>query len=184
MMATVTELLSYVPALDRIDLLAEPTAAALKSWLGAVPAADIWVAQIDPEVADTAACCARYGLAMEDSANCVVIAGRRGEVTRLVACIVLATTRADVNGVVRKRLDVRKASFASMDSATSQSGMEYGGITPFGLPDDWSIFVDARVVQCERAVFGSGIRGSKLFAPGRALLDLPNVDVVEGLAFQ
>ena len=102
---------------------------------------------IDPELADTAAFCARYGVALEDSANCVVIAGRRGGETRYAACVVLATTRADVNGVVRRRLDARKASFAPMDDAVALTGMEYGGITPIGLPADWPILVDAAVLE-------------------------------------
>ena len=92
------------------------------------------VAEIDPAVSDTAAFCAQYGLSLATAANCVVVSGRRADVTTLAACVVLATTRADVNGTVRRLLDVRKISFASMDVAVSASGMEYGGITPVGLP--------------------------------------------------
>ena len=103
------------------------------------------VAEIDPELADTAAFCERYGVGLDVSANCVVVAGRRGGETRFAACVVLATTRADVNGVVRRRLDARKASFAAMDLAVAETGMEYGGITPIGLPAGWPLLVDARV---------------------------------------
>jgi prolyl-tRNA editing enzyme YbaK/EbsC (Cys-tRNA(Pro) deacylase) len=170
--------LEYVRALDHPELLAAPVVRSLQSLK-----VDLFdVAAIDPDVADTAACCDRYGLSMEDSANCVVIAGKRGDVTRYAACVVLATTRADVNGVVRKLLDARKASFAPMDDAVAMSGMEYGGITPFGLPDDWPVLVDSRVIGRERATFGSGLRASKLFAPGSVLLDLPTVEVIENLA--
>ncbi|MBY8854348.1 hypothetical protein K7G98_41355, partial [Saccharothrix sp. MB29] len=84
----------------------------------------------DASLADTAEFCAHYGVPLSASANCVVVAGKRGDAVRYAACVVLATTRADVNGVVRKRLDARKASFAPMDEAVSLSGMEYGGITP------------------------------------------------------
>ena len=80
------------------------------------------------------------------SANCVVVAGRRGGESRFAACVVLATTRADVNGAVRRRLDARKASFAPMDLAVAETGMEYGGITPLGLPGDWPLLVDEAVV--------------------------------------
>lgn len=174
--------LEATTALSRPDLLAAPTFAVLQSWKGDIDVDTIEVAEIDPEVADTAAMCERYGVAMEDSASCVVIAGKRGDEVRMAACVVLATTRADVNGIVRKRLDARKASFAPMDDAVAMTQMEYGGITPFGLPVDWPVFVDSRVIERERAIFGSGVRRSKLFAPGAALLGLPSAEIVEGLA--
>ena len=104
---------------------------------GKLEVSDIGVAEIDPELADTAAFCEQYGVAPSESANCVVVAGRRDGVTRLAACMVLATTRADVNGLVKRELDVRKASFAPMETAVELTGMEYGGITPIGLPADW-----------------------------------------------
>jgi prolyl-tRNA editing enzyme YbaK/EbsC (Cys-tRNA(Pro) deacylase) len=115
------------------------------------------------------------------SANCVVVAGRRGGDERVAACVVLATTRADVNGLVRRLLDVRKASFLAMDLAVEWTGMEYGGITPVGLPEDWFVLVDAAVVAAPYVVIGSGVRRSKLALPGEALRDLPNVQVVDGL---
>lgn len=144
-------------------------------------AARIGVAEIDAELADTAAFCERYGVAPEASANCVVVKGKRGGEVRYAACMVLATTRADVNGVVRRRLDVRSASFAPMDEAVALTGMEYGGITPVGLPDDWPILVDAAVAAAAEVVIGGGVRGSKLFLPGAALLELPGAELVEGL---
>jgi prolyl-tRNA editing enzyme YbaK/EbsC (Cys-tRNA(Pro) deacylase) len=161
------------------DLVAPPVLSALSEW----PSADqVWAAAIDPDLADTAAFCARYGIALEDSANCVVIAGRRGELTRYAACVLLATTRADVNGVVRRRLDARKASFAPMDDAVALTGMEYGGITPIGLPADWPVLVDAAVLGRETVFIGSGLRRSKLALPAPLLIGLPNAEVVEGLA--
>jgi prolyl-tRNA editing enzyme YbaK/EbsC (Cys-tRNA(Pro) deacylase) len=169
--------LTTVPALDRPDLLAALVAAAA----AALPRDEVLVAEIDPELADTAAFCERYEVPPEVSANCVVVAGRRGEVTTLAACVVLATTRADVNGVVRRRLDARKASFAAMDVAVEASGMEYGGITPVGLPSDWPVLVDAAVVEQAWVVVGSGVRRSKLVVPGRLLAALPGAEVVDGL---
>lgn len=139
-------------------------------------------APIDPELADTAAFCAAYDVNMDDSANCVVIAGRRGDVTRYAACVVLATTRADVNGLVRKRLDARKASFAPMDEAVALTGMEFGGITPIGLPAPWPIFIDAAVLGRDVVVIGSGLRRSKLALPSAALADLHGAEVIDGLA--
>lgn len=165
------------PALDRLDLLAAPVAAALPEWATRVPADQLRVAEIDPAVADTAAFCARYQVRPEESANCVLVTGRRGEQTRWAACVVLATTRADVNGLVRRRLDARKASFAAMDLAVRESGMEYGGITPVGLPPGWLVLVDAAVAATPYVVIGAGLRRAKLVVPGAALAALPGAEV-------
>jgi prolyl-tRNA editing enzyme YbaK/EbsC (Cys-tRNA(Pro) deacylase) len=162
----------------RDDLVADPVAAALRGFSGG---ADVQAAAIDPELADTAAFCERYGVALEESANCVVIAGRRGEAVSYAACAVLATTRADVNGVVRRRLDARKASFAPMAAAVELTGMEYGGITPIGLPG-WPILVDEAVAAAPTVVIGSGLRRSKLAVPGELLTRLPSAERVAGLA--
>ena len=171
--------LDLVPVLGRLDLVAGPVASALQAW---PRAGEVGVAPIDPQLADTAAFCAAYDVGLDRSANCVVVAGKRGGETRYAACMVLATTRADVNGVVRRHLDARKASFAPMDDAVQLTGMEYGGITPIGLPDGWPILVDPAVVAAGAVVIGSGIRGSKLELPGEALADLPGAVVLEGLA--
>lgn len=173
--------LSAVPALDRPDLLAEPVALALKA-LDPADAARVGVAEIDPTLADTAAFCEAYGSPLDASANCVVVAGRRGGDTRYAACLVLATTRADVNGVVRRRIDARRASFAPMDDAVALTGMEYGGITPVGLPEDWPLLVAPEVAAAEAVVVGSGIRGSKLAVPGALVAALPGAEVLVDMA--
>jgi prolyl-tRNA editing enzyme YbaK/EbsC (Cys-tRNA(Pro) deacylase) len=166
------------PALGRADLLAAPVLAVLRS----SPIGErALVAEIDPGLADTAALCERYDVSLDVSANCVVISGSRAGESRLAACVVLATTRADVNGLARKRLGVRKASFAAMDVAVTESGMEYGGITPVGLPADWPVLVDAAVVASDQVVVGSGLRRSKLVLPGEAVGALPGADVLDGL---
>ena len=159
--------LAWSPAADRTDLLAAPVASALTQVPGTL------VAPIDPDVADTAAFCAAYDVAEAASANCVVVAGRRGEVTTYAAVMVLATDRADVNGVVRRHLGARKISFAPMPDAVGLTGMEFGGITPVGLPDGWPVLVDEAVVAAGEVVIGSGLRRSKLLLPGSSLLDLP-----------
>ena len=174
--------LAFAPALSRPDLLAAPVAAALRGLLGDLPGADdVEVAEIDPALADTAAFCERYGVTPEESANCVVIAAKRGGETRYAACMVAATTRADVNGLVRRHLDARKASFAPVDAVTAATGMEYGGITPVGLPADWPVLVDEAVAKTGSVVIGSGIRGSKLRLPGPLLAALPAAQVLPGL---
>jgi prolyl-tRNA editing enzyme YbaK/EbsC (Cys-tRNA(Pro) deacylase) len=172
--------LDLVPALSRPDLLAEPVAVALHG-LPAEHAELVRVAAIDPELADTAAFCAAYDVPLSASANCVVVTGKRGGQARSAACLVLATTRADVNGLVRRHLDVRKVSFAPQDEAVSQTGMEYGGITPLGLPDTWPVLVDPAVAEHPGVVIGSGLRSSKLVLPGAVLAALPAADVLPGL---
>ena len=170
--------LETTPALDRPDLLADPVAKALTE----LDLADsVWVAEIDPGLADTAAFCERYGVAPAQSANCVVVTGRRDGQPRYAACLVLATTRADVNGLARRQLDVRKASFAPMDEAVSLTGMEYGGITPIGLPAGWPVLIDAEVAAAPMVVVGSGLRRSKLAVTGAALASLPGAQVLDGL---
>jgi prolyl-tRNA editing enzyme YbaK/EbsC (Cys-tRNA(Pro) deacylase) len=179
-MADVLGTLQTEPARTRPDLLAAPVLEALETWHDD----DVLVAPIDPTLADTASFCAQYQVGLDVSANCVVVVGKRGGELRYAACVVLATTRADVNGVVRRRLDVRKASFAPMQTAVAQTGMEYGGITPIGLPKGWPILVDARVVETPRVIIGSGVRHSKVEMPGAALASLPGVEVVAGLAIE
>ncbi|MGH9028488.1 MAG: YbaK/EbsC family protein [Acidimicrobiales bacterium] len=170
--------LVFSRALDHPGLLAAPVADALARL---EDADEVGVAEIDPAVADTAAFCGRYGVRPDESANCVIVAARREGVTRFAACVVLATTRADVNGVVRRRLGARKASFASMEEAIFQTGMEHGGITPIGLPVGWPLFLDTAVSRHRRVVVGSDLRTSKLALPGRVLASLPSAEVVERL---
>jgi prolyl-tRNA editing enzyme YbaK/EbsC (Cys-tRNA(Pro) deacylase) len=168
--------LTWLPAASRPDLLAGPVVAALPGLPG--PA---WVAAIDDDLADTAAFTDAYQVPPESSANCVVVAARRAGQTTLAACLVLATTRADVNGLVRRHLDARKASFAPQDVAVAETGMAYGGITPIGLPPGWPVLVDAAVAAGDLVVIGSGTRGSKLAVPGDVLARLPGAQVLEGL---
>jgi prolyl-tRNA editing enzyme YbaK/EbsC (Cys-tRNA(Pro) deacylase) len=162
--------LTFVPATEAPELVAEPVRPHLQGGL--------WVSAIDPELADTAAFCENYDIGLDMSANCVVVEAKRAERVWHAACMVLATTRADVNGIVRKHLGARKISFASMDTAVSLTGMEYGGITPIGLPADWAILVDQNVIGQERVVIGSGIRGSKLLAATDVLASLPGAEVL------
>lgn len=168
--------LNPVPASERPDLVAAPVAASLQH----IPEALVF--EIDPDLADTAALCERFDLPLATAANCVVVLGKRGETEKTVACLALATTRVDVNHTVKKRLDVRKCSFASMDHAVSQTGMQYGGITPVGLPEHWPIWIDRAVAEAGWVCIGGGVRSSKLLVPGAALANLPHAEVVDGLA--
>jgi prolyl-tRNA editing enzyme YbaK/EbsC (Cys-tRNA(Pro) deacylase) len=174
--------LMTVPATDRPDLLAAPVLAALTNLVDEATAARVLVAPIDPGLADTAEFCSAYDVGLDVSANCVVVSGKREGEVRYAACVILATTRADVNGVVRRHLDVRKASFAATDAAVTETGMEYGGITPIGLPKGWPILVDSRVAATPHVIIGSGVRHSKIALPGADLARLPGAEVVDGLA--
>ena len=167
--------LRSLPALDHPELLAPSVATALEGW---AHAGELAVVEIDPAVADTAAMSEAYGLGMDTGANCVVVAGRRDGEERVAACLVRADTRADVNGVVKRTLDVRKCSFLGMERAVEESGMEYGGITPVGLPEGWPILVDEAVAAQSWLVIGSGIRGSKIAIPGPDLAALPSATVL------
>lgn len=140
---------------------------------------DVLVSKIDPGLADTAAFCDAYDIGLEVSANCVIVEAKRGDRTWYAACMILATNRADINGIVRKQLDARKISFASMELAVGMTGMEYGGITPIGLPADWPIIVDSRVSKTDKVIIGSGLRGSKLLVDGRLLASLPHATVLD-----
>lgn len=165
-----------VPAAGRPDLLAAPVLAALAF----VP--DALVFEIDPAHSDTEQLCAAYDLPLPVMANAVLVTGRREGVQRQACCMTLAHRRVDVNNLVKRRLDVRKASFAPMELAVEVSGMEHGGITPIGLPADWPVWVDAAVAETEVVCIGAGVRRAKLLVPGRALLGLPGAELVEGLA--
>ena len=172
--------LDLSPALERADLLAPPVVEAIQGRDDAD--GHIFVAPIDPSLADTAAFCEAYEVGLDVSANCVVVAGRRGDDERVGACVVLATTRADVNGFVRRRLDARKASFMAMDDAVSRTDMEHGGITPIGLPGDWPVLLAAEVAAAPWVIVGSGIRGSKLVVSGTFLAATPGAEVHDALA--
>ena len=134
----------------------------------------------DPALADTAAFCAAYGFAPEDSANTIVVVGK-GSPPAYAACVVLATHRLDVNRVVKGRFS-RKSSFASPEETRALTGMEIGGVTAFGLPAGLPLWVDSAVMERERIVLGGGSRSWKVIAPPSILLTLPDVEVVEGLA--
>ena len=164
--------LTWEPADQHPDLLAVPVAAAVAQ----TPSAR--VAPIDPTLADTAAFCEAYGSPPEHSANCVVVAGKRAGEVRYAAVLVLASARADINGAVRRHLDVRKISFAPQDDAVALTGMEFGGITPIGLPEEWPVLIDEAVVAAGEVVIGSGLRASKLVVAASDLAALPRAEVL------
>ncbi|SDB81393.1 Cys-tRNA(Pro) deacylase, prolyl-tRNA editing enzyme YbaK/EbsC [Raineyella antarctica] len=162
-MTTAEGNLTWTPAStpEATALLAGATASVITDY----PSAK--VAPIDAALADTAAFCEAYDSPPSHSANCVVVAGKRAGAVTYAAVLVLASDRADINGVVRRHLGVRKISFAPQEEAVELTGMEFGGITPIGLPTEWPLLIDAAVMDRDQVVIGSGIRGSKIVvAPG------------------
>ncbi len=141
------------------------------------------VVPCDPDLADTAQFCEAYGYSMEDSANAIVVAGK-ADPTKFVMCLVLANTRLDVNKAVRKRLGVRKCSFASADQTRELTGMEIGGVTPFGSISPLELWIDSRVMGRERLIIGGGSRDRKLLVPPATLSGHPGAEIIEGLALE
>ncbi|MGB5758349.1 MAG: YbaK/EbsC family protein [Acidimicrobiales bacterium] len=135
----------------------------------------------DPDLADTAQFCEAYGYAMDESANAIVVVGK-SEPPSYVMCLVLADTRLDVNRVVRKKLGVRKCSFASADQTRELTGMEIGGVTPFGSTTPLDLWIDARVMERDRLIIGGGSRDRKLLVPPATLAGHPGAEVVPDLA--
>lgn len=169
--------LDWQPVPDRRDLLAVPVAAALDQ--GGLDPASVYVAPIDPALSDTDAFCEAYTVPLERTVNCVIVRGHRQETVKTAAVLVRGVDRADVNKRVRRRLDVRKLSFAPQDEAVVETGMEYGGIGPIGLPVGWPVLVDAAVASSPWVVIGSGVRGSKLAVPGELLGTLADAEVFD-----
>ncbi len=141
------------------------------------------IVEIDPAYADTAQFCEKYGYPLENSGNTIVVASKRGE-KKFAACLVRASDRLDVNKRVRGLMGVSRLSFASAEDTRELTGMEIGGVTPFALPDRLSIYVDARVMELDYVILGSGSRSSKIDVSPSVLRQLPNVEIVEGLSLR
>ena len=180
------EELGWQSALERTDLLGAPVAAAVEALEASSPqgaglARRAQVVRIDPQYSDTDALNEHYRLDPAATGNCVLVAGKRTGEQRVAACVVRASEFADVNHVVKRLIDVRKASFLPMEQAVEMSGMEYGGITPVGVPGTWRLLIDAGVAARGTVLIGSGVRSSKLLVPGALLAALPTAEVIEGL---
>jgi prolyl-tRNA editing enzyme YbaK/EbsC (Cys-tRNA(Pro) deacylase) len=164
--------LNFIALKDTIGLVADTTKSATTNIED-----DIFVSEIDPDLADTSTFCKSYDISLDVSVNCVVIEAKKTAKTWYVACMISAVDKIDINGKVRRLLGARKASFAPMDKVLSITKMEYGGITPVGLPKDWQIFVDQAITVKEYVIIGSGVRHSKLLVPGAIFAKLPNSKV-------
>ncbi len=145
------------------------------------PELDAEVIDCDPNLADTAEFVEAYGYTLDQSANTIVVIGK-SDPPVYVACVVLATTRLDVNKVVRKKLGVKKCSFAPSEVTEQLTGMKVGGVTPVGLSEYMPLWVDSRVMKLDRIVLGGGSRNCKVVSSPELLTSLANVEVVDGLA--
>jgi prolyl-tRNA editing enzyme YbaK/EbsC (Cys-tRNA(Pro) deacylase) len=139
------------------------------------------VVPCDPALADTAAFCAAYGYGLDQSANAILVVGK-SEPRVYAVCLVLASTRLDVNGVVRRRFRVKKASFASAEETVAITGMQIGGVTPYGLPEGLPIWIDSRITALAQVIVGGGSRHRKLLVPPASLAALPSAEVIDDLA--
>jgi prolyl-tRNA editing enzyme YbaK/EbsC (Cys-tRNA(Pro) deacylase) len=173
--------LHFEPAVNRPDLLPPSINDLLKNWRGSTPVEEIWVTPVNPEYADSAKFCEHYGVDPKTGANCVIAAATKGENRTFTACLIPVNCRADLNNVARKTLGARRVSFAPLDEVLEETAMEYGGITPIGLPESYPILIDSRIAGMERLIIGGGFRKSKLSVPGKVLAELPNAVIVEGL---
>ncbi|MCQ3802819.1 MAG: hypothetical protein OXC98_06885 [bacterium] len=160
-----------------VDLLPPQVAAAVQS-----TGMPFRVVPCDPDFADTFPYCDKYGVDLQDAANTILVASKRPR-GKLAACVLLATTRLDVNHRVKKVMGVSRLSFASAEVTKKVTGMEIGGVNPFGLPEDLPLLIDSAVMEREEILLGAGSRTAKIFADPRVLSGLPNASVVEGLAF-
>ena len=140
------------------------------------------VIDCEPEFADTQIFCDHYGYSVDEAANVLLIASKKGE-PKYAACVVLAAYRLDVNKTARKKLGVSRISFASPEQTRELTGMELGGVTPFGMPENVPVWIDARVMECVRIILGGGNRSSKIILTPAELLKIPNAEVVENLAY-
>lgn len=172
--------LEFVSVKDNLKLVGEPVRQSIEAY----KLQGVLVAEIDPTLSDTAAFCEHYGIGLDVSVNCVIVEAKRADRTWYAACLVPATMRADINGIVRRELDARKISFAPTEQAVSLSQMEYGGISPIGLPADWPILVESSVKNIPHAVIGGGIRQSKLTVSGSLLASLPNARILSLVKIQ
>ena len=136
----------------------------------------------EPELADTAVFCEHYGYPRQNSANALLIKGKRAGEKRYVLCVVLSDTRLDVNHVVRQKLDVRRISFASAEETRELTGMELGGVTPLAIPGALPVWVDGQIMRRDYVILGCGNRTGKIIVSPELFRHTPNTFVVEGLA--
>ena len=175
-------LLNFILVIDNKDLVPLNVYETINNWKGSEDKRDFLVAEIDPEYAGGIELCDKYNVDPKYGANCLVVDGIRGDNHTYAVLLVPVGYRYNMSSVVRKELNARMVSVAPLDFVLEQSGMEYGSITPIGLPKEWVLFIDPLVLENERIIVGGGYKKSKLSIPSKALLSLTTAKVVDGLA--
>ncbi len=170
------EYLDFKPIKDHPELVSESVYNAAQN------SPDVLVGRIDPQYMNGIALSDHYDVDLEDGANCIVVRGKRGEARMMAAVLVPVGYRADLNGLVCEKLDAKKVSMAPLEEIIQGTGMEYGSITPVGLPQTYKILIDSRLIEKEKIIVGGGKQISKLLVSTSFLRTLPNVEVVEGLS--
>lgn len=170
------EHLDFQPIKDHPELVSESVYKATES------TSDVLVGQIDPQYMNGTALSDHYDVNLEDGANCIVVRGKRGEMRMTAAVLVPVGYRADLNGLVCEKLDAKKVSMAPLEEVIQETGMEYGSITPVGLPETWKVLIDSRLMEKETIIVGGGKQISKLRVPTVFLRQQSNVEIVENLA--
>ena len=168
--------LSFTPLIDTPELVATPIQTRLQQ---GDYHEGVFATAIDPSLADTASFCETYDIPLASGTNCIIVEAKRAEKTWHAACLIMATDMIDVNGKVRRYLEARKISFAPKDTALRLTGMEYGGITPLGLPKEWPILIDEHVLAQDFVVIGGGVRASKLLVSSAVLVQLEHATVID-----
>ncbi|OGG48935.1 hypothetical protein A3G63_03410 [Candidatus Kaiserbacteria bacterium RIFCSPLOWO2_12_FULL_52_8] len=171
-----TAALEFKPISDNPELVSVSVLQAV------LPDSDILVAEIDPQYMNGLALSEHYGVAADDGVNCVIVRGKRGEMRTTAAVLVPVGYRADLNGIVCEKLNAKKVSMAPLEDVLQETGMEYGSITPIGLPSTWKILIDSRLMEKEKVIVGGGKQISKLLVPTEVFKTLPNVEIITNLA--
>ena len=137
--------------------------------------------RIDPNFADTAEFCEKYGYTLEGSGNTIIVASKRGA-KKYCACIVQGSARLDVNKTVKRLMGVSRASFASAEETMELTGMMIGGVTAFALPEDLPVYADEKLLSQESIILGSGSRSSKLKVAPQDITKIPGAQFIDGLS--
>lgn len=177
-------LLNFKPVIENPELVPSTVLEFIMSWVGPHKKTDFLVAEIDPEFAGGIELCNKYNINPTTGVNCLVVNGIRGQNKTFAACLVPVGYRYDMSGVVRQAMNARQVSVAPLDVVLLETQMEYGSITPIGLPKEWLLFIDPLVLKSEYIIIGGGLKKSKLLIPSSALLSLPNAIILQGVAKQ
>jgi len=176
--------LRFQPALERTDLISPTIIQLLSNWKGSICAKEVWVSEIDSAHAGGKELCEHYAVSPDEGATCVIVEALRGTTRTLAACVAPVNYRIDFNGKVRKFLNARRVFLAPLEEILHESKMEYGSITPIGLPEHWPILLDEKVTNSPRIIIGAGKINAKLSLPGKLLSELQNASIINGLGIK